>query len=171
LALSGVSDPARTGVAGMIRYNSSTPAVEGYVNGSWLAFTTGSLSTINLGTSATTTNSQRSGDATTGFYTPNAQQVAVSANGIEAMQWNTVASAVNYLSITPGATGATPTITATGTDTNIGIQLVMKGTGTLQVPAVNSQTTASARERQCRCFPQPEKEHVVNALQARHPSV
>src|SRR5450755_3635721 len=59
----GTTAQRPTAINGMIRYNSSTPAVEAYVNGSWLAFTTGSLSTITLGTSASVTNPQRSGQA------------------------------------------------------------------------------------------------------------
>lgn len=47
--------------------------------------------------------------------------------------WGTVASAVNYLKHLAAATGTNPSVTAAGTDGNIGIRLVPKGTGKLQL--------------------------------------
>src|SRR5262249_569508 len=55
---------------------------------SWVA--AGSGATITLGAAANATNPQRSGDATTGFYTSGANTVNVAAGGIEAMRWNTL---------------------------------------------------------------------------------
>ena len=69
-------------VNGMIRYDSSgPPAIEAYVNGSWtsLLTSTGSIS-LTLGTSATTTNPQRSGEADTGLFSANSGQVSVAVN-------------------------------------------------------------------------------------------
>ena len=87
----------------------------------------------SLGASATVTSPSISGDATSGFYTPAASTVAVAAGGVEAMQWNTAASAVNYLSVTPAATTAAPSIAAAGTDTNINLTLTPKGTGAVNI--------------------------------------
>ena len=50
-------------------------------------------------------------------------------NGAIALQVTNTASAVNYLSIFGNATGARPTISAVGADTNIDLALVPKGTG------------------------------------------
>lgn len=44
-----------------------------------------------------------------------------------------IASAVNYLQIAGGATGVSPTLTAAGTDTNIGLAVVTKGTSAFSV--------------------------------------
>ena len=53
--------------------------------------------------------------------------LSVTAGGVEVERWNTVASGVNYLNITPGATGSGVTIGAAGSDTDIGITLTPKG--------------------------------------------
>jgi hypothetical protein len=44
-----------------------------------------------------------------------------------------IANAVNYLKVKAGIAGSSPTITAIGTDTNIDINLIPKGTGKLKV--------------------------------------
>lgn len=54
-------------------------------------------------------------------------------NGAVAILFDTVVSSVNYLKIKANITGQNPTIEATGTDTNIGINLVPKGTGKVKV--------------------------------------
>jgi hypothetical protein len=53
------------------------------------------------------------------------------ANGNELFIFTTTASAVNELTFANAATGASPTFTASGGDTNIGINLTTKGTGTV----------------------------------------
>mgnify|MGYP003643575539 CR=1 FL=1 len=55
-----------------------------------------------------------------------------SGNGLQAFVSDT-ASAVNYLNLTGAATGANPTFSTQGTDTNIGLTLTPKGTGAVQV--------------------------------------
>ena len=58
------------------------------------------------------------------------------------------ASAVNYLNLTGAATGAAPTISAQGSDTNIGLKLSTKGTGRLSVPSaatVGNATDAASQ--------------------------
>ena len=68
-------------------------------------------------------------------------------NDNEALKFITTPSAVNELSITNAATGNAPSISATGGDTNISINLVPKGTGVVQsggntVPSVATAWTA-----------------------------
>jgi hypothetical protein len=58
------------------------------------------------------------------------------ANGNEEIKFTTTASAVNELTVTNAATTGTPSIAATGGDTNISLNLVPKGTGTVQANAV-----------------------------------
>lgn len=55
------------------------------------------------------------------------------ANGNELLILDTVASAVNELTLANAATGAGPAVTASGGDTNIDINLVPKGTGLVQI--------------------------------------
>jgi hypothetical protein len=55
-------------------------------------------------------------------------------NGNEIIRTPATASAVNDITITNAATGGTPSITATGDDTNINLRLAGKGTGRLVLP-------------------------------------
>lgn len=55
------------------------------------------------------------------------------ANGNEQIKFVTTASAVNDITVTNAATGGTPSIAASGNDSNINLNLVSKGTGTVQI--------------------------------------
>ena len=52
---------------------------------------------------------------------------------------------MNYLRLTNAATGASPAFTATGADANVGINLVPKGTGTVQQAGVPVVTTTGTQ--------------------------
>jgi hypothetical protein len=132
----GTSAARPTGVNGMIRYNTTTNAVEGFVNGAWGSIGGGGSS--NLGTSTAAASPQISGDATSGFYTPAASTVAVTAGGKEVVQWNTLASAVDYLSVTPGKSGTDVTMAVAGSTTNQSLDLTSKGTGTINITGANT---------------------------------
>ena len=51
----------------------------------------------------------------------------------EQLRVSHTASAVNYVQVTGAATGSGPTISAQGSDTNIGANIVLKGTGSISV--------------------------------------
>jgi len=53
----------------------------------------------------------------------------IDTNGNELLKVTATASAVNELTLANAATGGAPTLTASGSDTNIGMKLVGKGTG------------------------------------------
>ena len=57
------------------------------------------------------------------------------ANGNEQVIFSSTASAVNELTITNAATGNAPSISTTGSDTNIGLTIAPKGTGDVNVDA------------------------------------
>ena len=65
-------------------------------------------------------------------------------NGNEQIIFQTTASAVNQFDITNAATGHAPSITATGGDSNISINLVPKGTGEVQANGSGLATTGKA---------------------------
>jgi len=65
-------------------------------------------------------------------------------NGNEQLIFQTTASAVNQFDITNAATGNNPSISATGGDSNISINLVPKGTGTVQANGSTLATTGKA---------------------------
>jgi len=52
---------------------------------------------------------------------------------VEAARFNTAASGVNYLSVTPSATTAAVQIATTGTDSNINLAIMPKGTGSVGI--------------------------------------
>jgi len=58
------------------------------------------------------------------------------ANGNEWIKQTATASAVNEITLANAATGNSPTVTASGGDTNIGFDLKMKGTGKFRKPTI-----------------------------------
>lgn len=62
------------------------------------------------------------------------------ANGNELLEFDTVTSAVNFLRLSNSIASAAPILSAQGDDTNIGITLTPKGTGTL---TLNSGATTT----------------------------
>lgn len=54
-----------------------------------------------------------------------------------------VASAVNEITVTNAATGGTPSLSATGDDTNISLNLISKGSGTVKINNVDIVGTTS----------------------------
>ncbi len=58
-------------------------------------------------------------------------------NGLELLNLTATGSAVNELTLANAATGANPTLSATGGDTNVGITLTPKGTGEIVIAAGN----------------------------------
>lgn len=78
------------------------------------------------------------GDATPqlgGDLDLNGNNTIVDANGNEMIVFSPTASAVNEVTITNNVAGSAPSISATGTDTNIDITLAAKGTGKITTSA------------------------------------
>jgi hypothetical protein len=103
-------------------------------------FSGGITATLNLGTSASATNPQRSGQATTGLYSDTTNVVDIGANSQPVSVFTGVASAVDYINWTNAATANPATITgaATGSDGNINVAVTPKGTGQLQVSSTGN---------------------------------
>jgi len=66
-------------------------------------------------------------------------------NGNEAIIVSATASAVNHISVTNAAAGTTPFILATGTDTNISLGLVAKGTGSVVISSSSGSDSGILR--------------------------
>jgi len=77
-----------TGVAGMLRYNTTTAKVEAYQGTAWetLSGTSTAGSTIYLGPSAGASSPSRSDDVTTGLFSGTASTVSVSISGTERLR-------------------------------------------------------------------------------------
>ena len=69
---------------------------------------------------------------------------AIGDGTLELLKFVETASAVNELTVTNAATGNNPSISATGDDTNISINLVPKGTGEVQANGSGLATTGKA---------------------------
>jgi len=65
------------------------------------------------------------------------------ASGNELVILQTTGSAVNQFDVANAATGNDPTITATGGDSNVGLGLVAKGTGVIQITSTMNPTITS----------------------------
>jgi hypothetical protein len=66
-------------------------------------------------------------------------------NGNELLLVSATAAAVNEITLTNAATGGAPSLAATGGDTNIGLNLVPKGSGVVQAGGIPVATTTGAQ--------------------------
>jgi len=64
-------------------------------------------------------------------------------SGNEQIIFQTTGSAVNQFDVTNAASGSDPTITATGDDSNVGLGIVAKGTGVIQITTTMNPTISS----------------------------
>ena len=78
---------------------------------------------------------QRNSSSFTGLrlFSPVIKNGLLDVNGADAIKFNPTVSAVNQFTIANAATGTAPTISATGTDTNIDITITPKGSGSLTI--------------------------------------
>ena len=67
------------------------------------------------------------------------------SNGNELLKVTATASAINELTLANAAAGSAPSLTATGGDTDIGVNLVPKGVGTVQAAGVPVVTTTGTQ--------------------------
>ena len=68
---------------------------------------------------------------------------AIGDGTLELLKFSETGSAVNELTIANAATTTDPTITASGGDANVGLGLVAKGTGVVQITSSMNPTTSS----------------------------
>ena len=66
-----------------------------------------------------------------GIYLPSSNTVGIAADSLLVATLAGVASAVNYIALANNTTGNAPTLSAVGSDTNIGLSLSSKGTGSI----------------------------------------
>lgn len=93
------------------------------------AITPTGIATSATGTVLTLTDTSVS--STQNIQLPTAKSIA-DDSGNEYIKFAKTASAVNEISVTNSATGTNPEISATGSDTNIGLSLTTKGTGLIK---------------------------------------
>jgi hypothetical protein len=76
-------------------------------------------------------------------------------NGNELLSVSAMASAVNEITVTNAAIGGTPSLSATGNDVNISLNLLAKGTGVVAVGGVPVATTTGAQTLTNKTLPSP----------------
>ncbi len=74
------------------------------------------------------------GEAGTGLWGRAAHVASIQANSLDVADFESVASAVNYLRLIASATGAALQIAAGGSDNNVSLSLVPRGTGSIRFP-------------------------------------
>jgi len=110
------------GTAGAVRYNSGSLE---FCDGSAWNSTARNFAAGTVGSPGLFVT----GDSNTGLWKSAADRLSISTGGVQAFQFNTAASGVNYLAATPAATAGSPTLGVEGSDTNISMKLTTKGSG------------------------------------------
>jgi len=127
-----VNGPASSTNTALVRWNGVTGKL--IEDGTILEDGSGNLTLVNsiangaglIGTPSYTFT----GDLDTGMWHSAANTVDFSTNALRAFQLTAApALSVNWLAVAPSATTNAPNLSALGTDTNIGIRLIPKGTG------------------------------------------
>lgn len=93
---------------------------------------------ISFLTNNGTTNAERGRVDNTGIWT------FAGATGTQTLQVNPTASSVNWIQVSGGATGVSPTVLAGGSDSNIDLKLSTTGTGVLQFGTYTAGTVSQA---------------------------
>jgi hypothetical protein len=99
----------------------------------------GTDTNIALNLAGKGTGSVQLGQATSTGVVLVADQPILDSSNNELIKFTKTTSAVNEITIANKATGANPSISATGGDTNIGLDLQSKGTGTYNLLGTSSQ--------------------------------
>lgn len=113
----------------------------GYLNDNWTALDallSGSTSLTALSLSSTLSVTGLI-TATAGVKIPTGQSIK-DGNSNELITFTTTASAVNELTLANAATGTNPNITASGGDSNIGVDITTKGTGVVNLRGNSTQS-------------------------------
>lgn len=93
-------------------------------------------------------------------------QLGSTTNGT-GLKVNAAVSSVNYVSISGNATTVAPTISALGTDTNVSLNLIPKGTGTVQANGVDVVTTSGTQTLTNKTLTNPAMNQIYNTSGGR----
>jgi hypothetical protein len=125
-------------ISGIYTSDGSTLILGGTTNHTLEIWSNGTARVSITGAGVITANGAGNFRATSPRFTTDISD----SNGNEVFKITATASAVNEFTIANAATGGTPTITASGGDTDVGLNFVPKGAGTIQVSGSPIATAA-----------------------------
>jgi hypothetical protein len=101
------------------------------------------IGTLTLPTSTDTMVARATTDTLTNktLTSPKVGTSILDTNGLSLLGITATASAVNYITLANAATANNPTFTASGSDTDVGINLTPKGRGTIRIGSIELQST------------------------------
>ena len=124
--------------AGMLYFNTSTDLLRVYTGSAWQNAAVDTTGFITLSGTQTLTNKT--------LTTPKIGTSILDTNGNELAKLTATGSAVNEFTVANAATGGSPTLSSTGGDSNIDLDLLAKGTGHV---TVRGNTNAGAIQFNC----------------------
>ena len=146
--------------AGMLYFNSTTDLLRVYTGSAWQNAAVDTTGFITLSGTQTLTNKT--------LTTPKIGTSILDTNGNELAKLTATGSAVNEFTVANAATGGSPTLSATGGDSNIDLDLLAKGTGHV---TVRGNTNSGAVQFNCEAnthgqivIAQPHSAAVTNTL-------
>lgn len=154
--IGGVTAVTTTGSQTLTNKTLTTPTISSIFNTGTLTLPTATDTLVGRATTDTLSNKTLTAPriASGGFI--------ADANGNEQIIFTTTANAVNEITITNSATGASPQLAASGGDTNISINLVSKGTGTVNVGGIPVVTTTGSQTLTNKILTSPTISSIVN---------
>ena len=155
---SGTSAPG-SAVAGSLYLDTTsatTPTLKLYDGSDWISLCTFDYSANTVNWLDSTVSADLSGDSSPqlgGDLDTNSQNILIDdahfiadESGNEQIIFQTTGSAVNQFDVTNAASGSDPTITATGDDSNVGLGIVAKGTGIVDIQSsMNSSLSSTGK--------------------------
>jgi len=124
--------------AGMLYFNTTDDLLRVYTGSAWQNAAVDTTGFITLSGTQTLTNKT--------LTTPKIGTSILDTNGNELAKLTATGSAVNEFTVANAATGGSPTLSATGGDSNIDLDLLAKGTGHV---TVRGNTNAGAIQFNC----------------------
>ena len=119
--------------AGMLYFNTSTDLLRVYTGSAWQNAAVDTTGFISLSGTQTLTNKT--------LTTPKIGTSILDTNGNELAKLTATGSAVNEFTVANAASGGNPTLSSTGGDSNIDLDLLAKGTGHVTIRGNTNQGT------------------------------
>ena len=119
--------------AGMLYFNTSTDLLRVYTGSAWQNAAVDTTGFITLSGTQTLTNKT--------LTTPKIGTSILDTNGNELAKLTATGSAVNEFTVANAASGGNPTLSSTGGDSNIDLDLLAKGTGHVTIRGNTNQGT------------------------------